>query len=83
MRAFALRLGAALISGLPLAVPAAFVPGSLAAQEAGADMTTLVADMVRIDGEDVLVKKRGKAPRFEVRLLESTVKATRIGIDKE
>jgi hypothetical protein len=35
------------------------------------------------DGEDVLVKKRGKAPRFEVRLLESTVKATRIGIDKE
>ena len=35
------------------------------------------------DGKDVLVKKRGKAPRFEVRLLESTVKATRIGIDKE
>ena len=35
------------------------------------------------DGEDVLVQKRGKAPRFEVRLLESTVKATRIGIDKE
>ena len=35
------------------------------------------------DGEDVLVQKRGKAPRFELRLLESTVKATRIGIDKE
>ena len=35
------------------------------------------------DGEDVLVQKRGKAPRFELRLLESTVKATRIGIDKQ
>lgn len=35
------------------------------------------------DGENVRVQKRGKTPRFELRLLESTVKATRIGIDKD
>lgn len=34
------------------------------------------------DGEDVLVKKR-KGPDFEVRLLESTLKGTRIDVEKE
>ena len=34
------------------------------------------------DGEDVLLKKR-KGPDFELRLVESTVKATRIRIEKE
>ena len=34
------------------------------------------------DGEDVLVKKR-KGPDFEVKLVESTVKGTRIGVEKE
>lgn len=34
------------------------------------------------DGEDVLVKKRG-GPDFEVRLVESTVKGTRLHIEKE
>lgn len=35
------------------------------------------------DGEDVLVQARDDATRFELRLLESTVEATRIAIDKE
>lgn len=35
------------------------------------------------DGEDVLVQARDDAARFELRLLESTVEATRIAIDKE
>src|SRR5512137_631007 len=34
------------------------------------------------DGEDVLVKKR-KGPNYEVKLVESTLKGTRINIDKE
>jgi len=34
------------------------------------------------DGEDVLVKKR-KGPNFEVKFVESTLKGTRIDIDKE
>ncbi len=34
------------------------------------------------DGEDVLVKRR-KGPNFEVRLVESTLKGTRIDIEKE
>jgi len=34
------------------------------------------------DGEDVLVKKR-KGPNFEVKLVESTVKGTRVNIEKE
>ena len=34
------------------------------------------------DGEDVLVKKR-KGPDFEVKLVESTVKGTRVHIEKE
>ena len=34
------------------------------------------------DGEDVLLKKR-KGPAFELKLVESTVKATRINIGKE
>ena len=34
------------------------------------------------DGEDVLVKKR-KGPDYEVKLVESTLKGTRISIDKE
>jgi hypothetical protein len=36
----------------------------------------------RDDGEDVLVKKR-KGPDFEVKLVESTVKGTRINVEKE
>jgi hypothetical protein len=36
----------------------------------------------RDDGEDVLVKKR-KGPNFEVKFVESTLKGTRINIDKE
>jgi len=34
------------------------------------------------DGEDVLLKKR-KGPDFELKLVESTVKATRISVEKE
>ncbi len=34
------------------------------------------------DGEDVLVKKR-KGPDFEVKLVESTLKGTRVNLDKE
>jgi hypothetical protein len=34
------------------------------------------------DGEDVLLKKR-KGPNFELKLVESTVKATRINVGKE
>jgi len=34
------------------------------------------------DGEDVLVKKR-KGPDFEVKFVESTVKGTRINVEKE
>jgi hypothetical protein len=34
------------------------------------------------DGEDVLLKKR-KGPNFELKLVESTVKATRINVEKE
>lgn len=36
----------------------------------------------RDDGEDVLVKQR-KGPNFEVKLVESTLKGTRINLDKE
>jgi hypothetical protein len=36
----------------------------------------------RDDGEDVLVKKR-KGPDFELKLVESTVKGTRINVEKE
>jgi hypothetical protein len=34
------------------------------------------------DGEDVLLKKH-KGPEFELKLLESTVKGTRINVEKE
>jgi hypothetical protein len=35
------------------------------------------------DGEDVLVKRRSGSPRFELRLVESTVKAVRLNVGKE
>ena len=34
------------------------------------------------DGEDVLVKRR-KGPNFEIKLVESTVKGTRVNVEKE
>ena len=37
----------------------------------------------RDDGEDVLVKRRGKTPRFGLELISSDVKAVRINLDKE
>lgn len=37
----------------------------------------------RDDGEDVLVKKKHKTPRFALSLVSSNVKAVRINIDKE
>ncbi len=37
----------------------------------------------RDDGEDVLVKKRGKTSNFKLELISSNVKAVRINIDKE
>jgi hypothetical protein len=41
-----------------------------------------VYDVERDDGEDVLVKKH-KGPDFELKLVESTVKGTRINVEKE
>lgn len=35
------------------------------------------------DGEDVLVKRKGGQPNFELRLVESTVKAVRLNVQKE
>ena len=35
------------------------------------------------DGEDVLVKRKNKAPVFDLDLLKDTVKGTRINLDKE
>jgi hypothetical protein len=35
------------------------------------------------DGEDVLIKKRGGRPDFEVALVSSTVKAVRVNFDRE
>jgi hypothetical protein len=35
------------------------------------------------DGEDVLVKRRSGQPNFELRLVESTVKAVRLNVQKE
>ena len=35
------------------------------------------------DGEDVLVKKRWGANRFKIRLIEDTVRGTRINLDRE
>jgi hypothetical protein len=46
---------------------------------------TLAKDSFRIevdDGEDVLVKKR-KGPDFSIELVESTVKGTRVTLDRE
>lgn len=35
------------------------------------------------DGEDVLLKKKGGAPHFELKLVSSTVKGVRLGIETE
>jgi hypothetical protein len=35
------------------------------------------------DGEDVLVKRRSGTPSFELKLVESTVKAVRLNVQKE
>jgi hypothetical protein len=35
------------------------------------------------DGEDVLVKRRSGTPNFELKLVESTVKAVRLHVQKE
>ena len=35
------------------------------------------------DGEDVLVKKKGSQPNFDLQVLSNTVKAVRIGLDRE
>lgn len=35
------------------------------------------------DGEDVLVKKRGAAPNFDLKVESNTVKAVRISLDRE
>jgi len=35
------------------------------------------------DGEDVLVKRRSGTPSFELKLVESTVKAVRLNVEKE
>ena len=48
--------------------------------KAGLDKNSYNIDLD--DGEDVLVKKR-KGPDFAVQLVESTVKGTRVNIDRE
>ena len=35
------------------------------------------------DGEDVLVKKKGSQPNFDLQVLSNSVKAVRIGLDRE
>lgn len=35
------------------------------------------------DGEDVLVKKKGSEPNFDLKVASNTVKAVRIGLDPE
>lgn len=35
------------------------------------------------DGEDVLVKKKGSEPNFDLEVVSNTVKATRIALDRE
>lgn len=35
------------------------------------------------DGEDVLVKKKGNQPNFDLKVASNTVKAVRIGLDRE
>ena len=35
------------------------------------------------DGEDVLLKKKGGAPNFELKLVSSTVKSVRFDVEKE
>ncbi len=35
------------------------------------------------DGEDVLVKKKGSEPNFDLKVASNTVKAVRIGLDRE
>lgn len=35
------------------------------------------------DGEDVLVKKKGNQPNFDLEVASNTVKAVRIGLDRE
>ena len=35
------------------------------------------------DGEDVLVKKKGKAPNFDLEIEENTVKSFRMNLDRE
>lgn len=35
------------------------------------------------DGEDVLVKKKGSEPNFDLKVATNTVKAVRIGLDRE
>lgn len=35
------------------------------------------------DGEDVLVKKKGAEPNFDLKVVSNTVKAVRIGLDRE
>ena len=35
------------------------------------------------DGEDVLVKRRGKTPDFAMKIAENTVKGVRLNLDKE
>ena len=35
------------------------------------------------DGEDVLLKKKGGAPNFELKLVSSTVRSVRFDVEKE
>ncbi len=35
------------------------------------------------DGEDVLVKKRGQAPRFDLKIVSNSVRSVRVNLDRE
>ena len=79
MRALALRLGTALLPLLPVAMAAVVLPGPLVAQEAAEqELTTLVADMVRIDGENVLVAEGN----VEVYARGARLRASRLMYDR-
>lgn len=76
----------AVIAEVPVQVPKGSGENQIARRISEELKLRLPADSYSVeidDGEDVLIKKRGRAEDFEVRIASNSVKGTRVNVQRE
>lgn len=76
----------AVIAEVPVQIPRGTGENAVARRVSEELRLQLPADRFAVevdDGEDVLIKKRGRAEDFEVRIASNTVQGTRVNVQRE